>query len=310
MDFEEVPDIKKAEQITDGESAIVTLAEAARLLEASRNGSDYFPMGFDLFSEIMGGGITEGDLVVISGKSGHGKTTFAQTLSYHLAGPKVAVPQLWFSYEMQVTEIWKKFRDMGVNEEFLGFCPLKLKSSNVEWIEQKITEGILKFNTKIVFIDHLGFLSPRVNSSNAMDFERNFSAYLGQLVRQLKTLAREKRIIIFLLAHVRKTKEELDIDDLAHSVGIAQEADFVFMVERERVKPLTSRQQLQNQSAPSIFSAEGDVFTKYSKVFLVKNRRTGINKFIKCQMANGRLTEVVQSNGSELTEQNRETIIG
>lgn len=285
--------------VDNPETQIISLKEAAEKLEAESGGSDKFPIGFKVFSEVMGtkgGGVMDGDLVVISGKSGHGKTTFAQTLSYHLS--KLGLPQLWFSYEMQVTEIWEKFKAMGIDEEFLGFCPMKLESGNVDFIERKIDEAIEKQNVKIVFIDHLGFLTPKITERNAKEFERNYSAYLGQLVRQLKVMALEKKIIIFLLAHVRKTKEELDIDDIAHSVGIAQEADFVFMVERERLPEPKSKpspypktgMSLEEEKSPMY--AQGNVYSKFSRVLLVKNRRTGISKYVKCELVNGKLQEV------------------
>ena len=281
MEFDKIPTPEELDLISDPETKIIPLFEAARIMEKASGGKDKFPVGFELFSQVMTGGVTDGDLVVISGKSGHGKTTFAQTISYHLA--QIGLPQLWFSYEMQITEIANKFAAMGLNDEFLGFCPLKLKGGSIDWIEQKITEGVVKHNVKAIFIDHLGFLTPKIKG-NETNMERNFSAYLGQICRQLKSLAIEKNIIIFLLAHVRKTKEELDIDDIAHSVGVAQEADFVFMVEREK----------QKQNSKWAQNEMGDMFTEFSRIMLVKNRRTGINKFIKCQMSNGRLTEVAK----------------
>lgn len=303
---EKIEGLSKSYQASTGtsksESPVVPMLEAVEAMAKKDGESDKFPIGFNVFSEVMAvgtknGGVMDGDLVVISGKSGHGKTTFAQTVSYHLA-KDLGLPQLWFSYEMQITEIWEKFKAMGMPQDFLGYCPLKLESGNVDFIERKINEGIEKHNVKVVFIDHLGFLTPKVNERNAKDFEWNYSAYLGQLVRQLKIMAIEKKIIIFLLAHVRKTKEELDIDDIAHSVGIAQEADFVFMVERERLPgPKTpARQYKSNDNSlvgdePSPLYTHGNVFSKYSRVLLVKNRRTGISKYLRCELINGRLQE-------------------
>lgn len=279
MNINDIPNLDAVDEyIKKDESEIVSMSEAVKQMEAKMGGRDVYPIGFRAFDDVMTGGIGEGDLVVISGPSGQGKTTFAQTITWHLN--KIGIPQLWFSYEVQITEIWQKFKAMGIDEDFMSFCPLKIESGNIDWIEKKITEGLLKYKTKVVFIDHLGFLNPKINEKNAKEFERNFSAYLGQLVRQLKSIAIEKNIIIILLAHTRKTKEELGMDDIAHSIGIAQESDFVFMIERQREKPKSSWDK-----------SEGDVYTKYSKISLVKNRRTGINKFIKCVFSKGKLME-------------------
>lgn len=278
MDINLIPTSGELDNLVSPDDQIVLMSEAARRAKLEKKGQDKFPIGYSIFNEVMNGGITAGDLVVISGKSGEGKTTFAQTLTWHIN--KLSIPQLWFSYEMEITEIWEKFETMGVDEFFMGYCPLKIRSGNIEWIERKIVESVLKFNTKVIFIDHLGFLLPKSDDQNYESMNRNYSVYLGSIARQLKDIAREKHLIIFLLAHVRKTRDELTLDDLAHSSGIGQEADFVFMVERERQKTKWEK-------------TEGDVYTPFTKISLVKNRRTGINKFIRCQLTAGKLTEAV-----------------
>jgi replicative DNA helicase len=176
---------------------------------------------------------------------------------------------------------------MGLKaEDFHSYVPTKLKSGKLEWIKSKILETILKHRTKVVFIDHLGFLIPEISEENARDFNQNYSSYLGQLTRQLKSLAMEEEITIVLLAHTRKTKDSLDVEDIAHSAGIPQESDFVFMVERLKVNANKSKWANKNDEP------EGDVYTPYSRVSLQKNRRTGYTKFIKAELRQGRLQEV------------------
>lgn len=279
MDFDKLPQPEDVEKLLDDESEMLPLFEVVARLEKERGVRDYFPTGIKFFDDVMWGGVSGGDLVVISGRSGEGKTTLAQSISYQMA--ELGLPQVWFSYEMELTEIATKFKAMGIKEDFLAYVPLKLKSGKVDWIEKRIVEAALKFNAKAVFIDHLGFLAPRATGESA---ERNLSIYLGQIARQLKSIALEHDIIIFLLAHTRKTREELDLDDIAYSGGIGQEADFVFMVERERVKT-ANRKTLVNMPE------SGEKFTPYTKILLAKNRRTGYNKFIKAELRKGRLQE-------------------
>ena len=268
---------KKINSVFDHEAEVVSIWDAADLQDADRS-PDRFPIGFNAFSDIMKGGVADGDLIVISGKTGHGKTTFAQTLSYHFN--KIGIPQLWFSYEVEISELREKFKDMGLDKTFVGYTPLKIKSGNVEWLEERIQEGITKYNTKVVFIDHLGFLTPKDLGSR--DYNQNLSAYLGHITRQIKNLARDNRIIIFMLAHTKKTRETLEIEDISHSGGIAQESDFVFMVERIPVeRNIRSKSDLD----------QGEVLSPFTRISLQKNRRTGITKFIKCKLANGRLME-------------------
>lgn len=280
MDFDKVPNLDVIDEVLESETEIVPLFKAVEMIEKEKGLKDYFPIGFDKLSQVMWGGVSGGDLVVISGRSGEGKTTFAQSISYQLA--ELGLPQLWLSYEMDLAELGKKFKDMGVKDDFIGYVPLKLASGSVDWIESRVKEAVLKFGAKIAFIDHLGFLAPKATGEQA---ERNFSVYLGQIARQLKNLARENDITIFLLAHTRKTKDELDLDDIAYSGGIGQESDFVFMIERERIKARRMGE-----------VGTGDKFTNYSKIGLVKNRRTGQNRFVKVEMKQGRLQEVRPEN--------------
>jgi predicted ATP-dependent serine protease len=269
MNFEE-----KINSVFDHESEILSIWDAADLAEMDTS-PDRFPVGFNLFSDVMKGGVGEGDLVVISGKTQHGKTTLAQTFSYHFN--KIGIPQLWFSYEVAIVELREKFKDMGLDKTFIGYTPMKLKSGNVEWIKERVWQGISKYNTKIVFIDHLGYLEPE--ATGIKDYDRNLSAYLGHITRQLKRLAVENKIIIFLMTHIRKTKDYAELDDIAHSSGVAQEADFVFIVERERA----------SSKRISDFDQQGEILSTVSRISLEKNRRTGITKFIKCQLSQGRL---------------------
>jgi len=292
MDFDKVPDnITDLEAIlSDGEGKLIPLIAAEE--EARLGVQDHFSIGFDIFDSVMHGGITAGDLVLVSGRTGQGKTTWAQTINYKLS--QDGIPTLWFSYEIPIRELWSKFKAMGLEaDNFLGYAITPNQSGKLAWIKKKITEMVLKERVQVVFIDHLGFLTPEITEANSREFDQNYSSYLGQLTRQLKTLAMEQNIIIVLLAHTRKTKESLEVEDIAHSVGIPQEADFVFMVERLKEKSNKSKFALKNDEP------EGDVYTPFSRISLQKNRRTGITKFIKAELRQGRLQEYKPYDGPE-----------
>jgi len=277
MKLESVPNLNELNNFLSSDDEIKPIYEIANQI---RESGDYFSVGYLVFDKALNGGVTEGDLIVVSGRTGNGKTLYAMSLTY--AFNKTAIPCLWFSYEMNLKEVWKKFEAMGCDQTFLAYAPVKTTTGRIDWLELKIKEGILKFNTKVVFIDHLGFLSPnpdKLNDSN----EKNYSAYLAGICRQLKKLAIEKEIIIVLIAHTRKTDKDLDTDDIAYSYGISQEADFVFMVERQK----TGGKKFFNRKQDDIT----DFYTNETTIKLVKNRRTGQSKIIKCQFSAGRLIE-------------------
>ena len=284
MDFDKIPTPEQLDSIKS-DSTMELIPELAAEETTKSGVQDHYPIGFEIFDSAMKGGMAGSDLILISGRTGEGKTTLAQTINYHLS--QIGIPTAWFSYELSIRELWRKFEDMGIKaEDFRGYAPKPNQGDKISWIKEKILETILKHNTQVVFIDHLGFLIPETDESNARKFEVNFSSYLGQLTRQLKNIAVQNNIIIILLAHTRKTKDSLDIEDIAHSGGIAQESDFVFMIERLKLKQNKSKWETKQAET------EGDVDSPYSRISLQKNRRTGLKKFIKAELKQGRLQEV------------------
>lgn len=248
------------------EERVLPLAEVAKLYDDQQ--LETFSIGYEKFDTSMNGGLSNGDLVIITGQTGQGKTTFAQTISYNLAKNKI--PSLWLSYEVLMKELWKKFQAMGVKEDMVAYSPMKMTSGNIDWIEGKIKEAVENYQTKVVFIDHLGFLTKKIRD---VDADKNMSAYLGSICRELKSMAIEYNIAIVLLAHVRKVDgREISTDDISHSVGISQEADFVFVVKRSK-------------------EADEDENNKESAVRIVKNRRTGGRPWQTMKFDEGRLLE-------------------
>jgi replicative DNA helicase len=240
-------------------------------------GTEKYSLGFKVFDDALANGVKDGDLVVISGRSGEGKTTFAQTLTYNFC--RRGVPCLWFSYEVSLKELDRKFREMGILDFYEVAVPEKNSSGKIEWLKEKIKESWAKFNTKIIFIDHIDFLIP--NTSRTSDNEQSS---LKRITTELKQLAIDLGIVIITMAHIRKIEEgkEPGLHDIGYSAGVFQLADLVFMVFREKI----SSAGLENRGV------SGDIFTNYTFVKILKNRETGVLKFLKLQYANGKFFEI------------------
>lgn len=254
--------VEKAPEDTE----VLPLAEVAKFYDNQQ--TDHFKTGVPPFDKAMNGGFMDGDLIVITGQTGQGKTTFAQTLTKDMT--EVGTGCLWFSYEVLMNEFWKKFKAMGVSDDMIAYSPIKMVSGDISWIEQKIIDSKEKYGTKVVFIDHLGRLSKKVRN---MADANNISSYLGAICQELKAMAVEHRVVIVLLAHVRKIdgRDDIGTDDIGHSVGISQEADMVFVVRRSK-------------------KAQDDDEDKDSVVKIIKNRRTGARPYAIMRMENGRLS--------------------
>jgi archaellum biogenesis ATPase FlaH len=251
---------------TPDEIDIVPIHEATE-----RNGvmTTPFPIGYPVFDDAIKGGVREGDLIVVTGLSGHGKTTFVQNITVNLA--QRALMPLWFSYEVLLDNLYAKFKDIA-RDELPIYVPKKIVSGNVEWISNKISSAIEKYGVKFVFIDHIDFLHPK--QSTGLDQRR---IMLKDICQELKSLAIEKKVIIFLIAHTKKVQgREVEMQDVAESSGIYQLADLLMSVNRKTEKINDGNLVVEVMSDVSIAK-------------ILKNRITGQCPFFVFKVNNGKI---------------------
>jgi len=260
--------------ILGGEDDVIKhIAEVAE--EQSINEDDVYPLQMPCFDDVINGGVSPGDVITIAGMSGHGKTTLVQDWTMSMVRGEKKAKALWFSYEVLPTHLWKKFREMGMTREDCAFIPAKHSTGNVAWVENKIKEGKEKFGIKTVFIDHLGFLMPKTSGILGKNLSSNYASFLTQVMRDLKSIALQEEVIIFLPVHMKKVdsrNRNSDIDDIKDSSGIGQESDLVFLIEREKNKEKDAN----------------SYFTDKTKITLAKNRKTGATVVADFNMVNGR----------------------
>jgi len=209
-------------------------------------------------------GFREGNLVVVSGPTKQGKTTLCQTFTIEFA--KQDMNSLWFSYEVPMFEFMEKFGDNPP----LFYLPKQLKGNTMTWLEERIVESIAKFNTKVIFIDHLHYIVD-MNAQN-----QNMSLQIGSVMRTLKKIALKYSIVIFIVAHMKHIKltSEPDLEDLRDSSFIGQEADIVLMMWRLKL--------------------DNDEMSNESNLVIRAHRRTGETGKINLIHKNGRFTEILQ----------------
>ena len=246
--------------------------EVDRLFEAERNSRESlhvsevaklqvidtdhtYPIDMQPFDEALLGGFTAGELIVVAGTSGSGKTSLLQDWSVTLASggqtKTTKLPTLWFSYEVYPKPLWQKFEIMGANQDTPLYMPRFNESGEFKWVMEVVEEAIRKWDIKIVVIDHLGFLrAPKGNYANEADA-------ITYTVRAMRGLAKKYGLIIMFQVHVKKTISRMaDLSDIKGSSGIAQEADTVFFIAREK--------------------DDSGLATSHAKVSLIKNRKTGM----------------------------------
>lgn len=198
-------------------------------------------------------GFQKGDLITVTAPTGHGKTSFCQFLTTNFSNQKIK--SLWFSYEMPINNFLFKFGNSLPD----GYLPKVLTDRNITWIERKVVEGIVKYNTGVVFIDHLHYLF------NLRD-SKNVSLEIGDIMRNLKIIAKKYNVTIFIVAHTGKMNEDgtVGLESIRDSSFVGQESDTVIALWRVRQK----QTKIQRQQ-------DGIQYTNETMVSVVKNRSLG-----------------------------------
>jgi len=257
----------------EGEDKVVSSRDIAEVIKKTPPQPGIMS-GFIMLDKILSG-FTPHQVIVLSGITKHGKTSFAIELTIQMEQEN----PLWFPLEESATELITKFMERD-QEVPLFFTPKQIKTNTLDWIESKIVESKAKYGTKVVFIDHLGFIVPRSD---------NEPMEIGRVMRHLKGLAKKWNIVIVLLAHLTKTEidKHPNLEDLKGSSAIGQEADTVMFIWRETTK---------NRKTGEI------TITNITNISVQANRRTGKTGNIKMLYQDGRFREVDTRYAQEMFE--------
>lgn len=281
--------LKRLEEIAktyEGEDRVVSTTELLLKLKNSPPEAIY-KTGLTDLDKILGGGFRKKQLVVLSGVTKHGKTSFAIDLTIRLAENN----PLWFPFEESAEEILQKFLDRG-KEPPIFYVPERITKRTLEWIEHKIIEAKAKFDSKIVFIDHLGF----VQDNESGHYDETMSLKIERIMRTLRSYAVRWNITIVLLAHLTKTRLDTNptLEDLKGSSAIAQEADTVLLLWRRTKRGKDGRIEITNEANLSIQA----------------NRRTGKTGNIQLVFSEGRFLEKVWDESQQMEEDTNEIWTG
>jgi len=246
--------LKNVAQAYNGEYKLIW---SDKLLEEikQRPKKTLYKTGIASLDEIIGG-FKEQQLITLSASTKHGKTSFGLFLMEKLE----ELNPVMIPLEQSNEEIVEQRYDNGYSiPKFLS--PEKLASRvSVDWIEERIVEGIAKYNTKFILIDHLGYIDDFGVDDK---FRRENLAYrIGQVMRSLKNLAKKWGVIIVLLVHISQKDESHPptLEDIKNSSDIAQESDMVVMLWRKNSQENKVR-----------------IYSNETLVSVMANRRTGRN---------------------------------
>lgn len=261
-----------------GPDRVVASGEVAEALKLTAEASYKVETGIPSLDRILES-VEAGELVVVSGPTSGGKTSLLMNITQNMANNKV--PSAWFTMEVTPRQFIAKISNRGELPlfylPFSGFedapeevlASFKAKNGRsmdmFDWIELKITEARVKYDVKVIFIDHLHQLF----SLSKMAQSRNISAEIGDLTAKIKQIAVDNNLIIFLIAHSKDNPDQVNKEPYMESVRdsglIIRYADTVIGIWRVANK---------DEIVSTRVSVIGEDDNK-AKVRVWKNRRTG-----------------------------------
>lgn len=208
--------------------------------------------GYASLDEILGGGPQRGELIVVAARPGMGKTALALCISLNAA--KRGAPVGFFTLEMEPLRLMRRAAaiEAGINSKLL-------RSGNLDerqWA--RFTEASTNLANLPLFFDgnahsnirDITFQARRMHREHglqmlAVDYlqlmlhgkPEHATIEVGQITRDLKILAQELSIPIYLLSQLNRAVEGRQdkhptLSDLRQSGAIEQDADTVLFIYR------------------------------------------------------------------------------
>lgn len=172
--------------------------------------------------EILGG-FYPGQLVIIGAMPKSGKSEMVMDL---VRKTKEHNPLL-MPFEQNAEELISIMKERK-REVPLFAVPRTNKYYTLQWISERITESVVKYGTKVAFIDHFGYIKkPNINAP--------YDMIIVEMLQELKNIAKTLNITIVMAVHTTKFSptDMPTVEDLKGSAGFHQEADTIMMMWRE-----------------------------------------------------------------------------
>lgn len=245
------------------------------------------PFGYESLDSKMGGMLL-GDVTVLSGSSGAGKTSWLDCVALNVIqrGYKVA---MWsgelqrqrFMMWLDIIASGKSYNKKKDGYENMWYCPRQIAEKINAWLDGKlflynnnyknkaqqliadVTEVIDKEHVSLICLDNLAAMSLTEYPGQKNDQQT-------QLITDIKDLAKEKNVTIILVCHPRKAPTFLRKEDIAGTADLTNLCDNLLILHRigkdfkERAKDFIEGPELERLSEYS------------SMIEVCKNRDLGV----------------------------------
>lgn len=230
-----------------------TLNEGLDEVQAAKKKDNGLLTGFPDLDAIIGG-FHLGELILIAGRPGMGKSSFALNLARHLA--EVGTPIAFFSFEVSRTQVGKNLmacasktnaknlRDgmlsaqdfQSLTEQLgpLASLPIYIRDPSlmkVMELKAELAKLIRSKNVKVVFVDYLQLMDAGIKTENR-------EKEIAFISRNLKAMAKEFKVAMVALSQLSRSVEGRQdkrpmLSDLRESGTLEQDADIVMFLYSE-----------------------------------------------------------------------------
>ncbi|XP_045174031.2 twinkle mtDNA helicase-like isoform X2 [Mercenaria mercenaria] len=213
-------------------------------------------------------GHRRGELTILTGPTGSGKTTFMSEYSLDLC--MQGVNTLWGSFEISNVRLIKvmmqQFCGKSIPKHLDEFDEIADEFSSLPmyfmmYYGQEQVKNVLEAMSHAVYIHDIGHvIVDNLQFMMGMDYtERNRFFKQDQIVSSFRKFATEKNCHVTLIIHPRKVNEseELSTASVFGSAKVTQEADNILLIQDQRLTKSSGRKYVQYvaqyQSRPTSF---------------------------------------------------------
>lgn len=250
-------DIRKGRSV----NGLVKIDEAIilaydRLFQVSSEDSEYgksLSTGFQRLDMVMGG-LNDSDLIIVAGRPGMGKSSFAMNIALNVARRNRNVDVAVFSLEMSKEQLVlralasealvhnEKLREGKLSdEEWAGLASMSdILSQTQMYFDDTAGTTVAEIKAKLqrlpnvglVVIDYLQLMSTGGAASN------NRVNEISTITRSMKMLAKDLHVPVILLSQLSRASEQRAdhtpiLSDLRDSGSIEQDADIILFLTRD-----------------------------------------------------------------------------
>ena len=238
------------------QQSYVIISEAMK----NKDGLMGLPAGFPLMDKMLSG-LQGGQLIVVAGRPGMGKTSFAMNMVEHIGLTQKAVC-LVFSLEMAADQLATRMLWSQARVDSQDARTGKIGAAEIN----KFAEAIKELSGTEIYIDDSASITPTEMLAKAQSLKKSKGLGLiaidylqlmqgsgrvesrqqevAQITRSLKIMAKDLNVPILLLSQLSRASEKRDkksrypmLSDLRESGAIEQDADVVIFLHREDYYP-------------------------------------------------------------------------